>query len=208
MASNDGGRSKGRFTFTGELDAILVKCVQESDAHAAKYGEVEKVFEGVRSMFCASSEVLKAMENGAPTPKVKTVRERFKALMKKRRKVNNRNIAGSGIEEEPTALDEALDSVIEEADNAKSRAESASDCEGRSPRKKMKKQAKVALELEGDSELKILEEDARARHANEAKRLELDERRLALEEKKMEHDSEERKAHTALLLALVKKLDN
>lgn len=118
MAASEAGRTK-RFAFNEELDLLLMDVVVKSNAHVSKYGEVEKAFGSVLSMFCASSSVLKAIEGGAPVPKLKTVRESFKSLIKKRRSVNKLNIAASGIAKDSTPLDEMLDSIIDEMENAK-----------------------------------------------------------------------------------------
>eukprot|EP00171_Calliarthron_tuberculosum_P022710 IDg22710t1 len=181
MAAKENGRAK-RFLFNDELDNVLLDHVFTAQAHVSKYGEVEKAFEGVTGMFCVAPAVVKAMEGGAPVPKVKTVRERFKNLVKKRRQSLDDEKKVDAARKEK-ALSDAAEEIRSMAVK-RGVPVSDSDDAGTS-RKKVKKQAKVALEVQEDTELKMLEEDVKARRENEAKRLELDERRLSLDEKRL-----------------------
>ena len=70
--------------------------------------------------------------------------------------------------------------------------------ETETPKKKIKKQA-ATIDLDGDRELKFMEEEARHRRDTDKKRLELEERRIALAE-------ETQKAQMELMKALINKL--
>eukprot|EP00171_Calliarthron_tuberculosum_P004304 IDg4304t1 len=186
-------------------------------------------------MFCASKAVIKVLDAGVSVPKATTLKVRLKELMKKRRADVCRNLAASGIAEEPTPLDLRLDDLIEDIDTKKSiesenkeeekrkakalctagedirsmalkRVWSSTDEDDCTPKKKRKKQTMVVLEAPIDTELKMLQDAAVGRVKNETQRLKLEERRLALEEKKFELEKEERKAQLNMVLAVVQKL--
>eukprot|EP00171_Calliarthron_tuberculosum_P022180 IDg22180t1 len=104
-----------RFRFNHNFDLALIRCVTVSGAHLAKHGEREEKYAGLLAMFLASREFLEKSEE-VPPPKVLTIRERIKVLVKERRAVNKRNIAATGIAEEYGELEQLLDGIIDNID--------------------------------------------------------------------------------------------
>ena len=74
------------------------------------------------------------------------------------------------------------------------------------PKKKLWKISGIEVVGGMDDEINRLIEQDKMRHDNEAKRLLLEERRLALQSKQFERDAEERRATTNLLKVLVESL--
>ena len=67
-------------------------------------------------MFCASHAVTSKLEKGVPKPKLTTIQEHFRKMMKNRRTENSTNIAASCIAEKYDKLEQLLDTVINEID--------------------------------------------------------------------------------------------
>eukprot|EP00171_Calliarthron_tuberculosum_P023558 IDg23558t1 len=194
------------------------------DAHVAKHGEVETKFEVVLNAFCAHYSFIKKHEESVPAPKLRTLRDRFTKLVANRRALNKKNVAASGIEEVHGELEQNLDNIIQEMDDKKqSEAEAKEKVERKeqdlldagisirqsamkrtvspsidaeSPKKKQKKIARATIDLTGDREFELMEEEARHRRDTDKKRLELEERRIALAE-------ENQKAQLDLMRALI-----
>ncbi len=74
--------------------------------------------------------------------------------------------------------------------------------------KKLRELSGLETIIDIDVDLKVLIEQDKMRHENEAKRLHLEERKLALQEKQFKHDAEERRATADLLRALIQTLNS
>lgn len=197
------------------------------DAHIAKNGELEKKFEGVLAAFCSHHSFITKQNDGMPASKLTTLRDRITKLVANRRAQNKRNIAASGISEEHGELEKNLDNLIAEEDEKKEaeaeakqkfeQKEQALIDEGRSVRnsamkrnsfqsleasspQKKKKVARMTMDLTGDRELELMEEEAKHRRETEKKRFELEELRIALAE-------ESQNAQMDLMRALIAKLN-
>ena len=105
-----------RFRFSTEFDIALLRCISSNGAHLAALGKTEEKFTSVLTTFLATPEFLSRSAN-VPPFKLKTVRDRFKELVKERRVVVKRKVAASGIAEEHGEMEQLLDSIIEEVDD-------------------------------------------------------------------------------------------
>ena len=89
-----------RFRFDREADLALANAVLLAEAHTAKNGEVKERYSGAFNMFWASHVVTKKVSNGMPLPKLSTIQDHVRKLLKNRRVANKSNVAASGIAEE------------------------------------------------------------------------------------------------------------
>eukprot|EP00171_Calliarthron_tuberculosum_P008949 IDg8949t1 len=191
-------------------------------------------FEGVLAMFLASHEFTDKA-NEIPALKLKTVRERFKDIIKERRAAisghhNRRNRRQTSQEAEKkttrqakeTPLREAAEDIRFAALKRPVELSSQSDCDGRTLVKKTKTSNKSTRLYynEADAEFRLIEEESKHRREQEAKRLSVEERRIVIEEQRLELDSkaqesqlelrkaetEEKKAMANMLQAILAKL--
>ena len=109
-----------RFCFTQEADELLATIVVQLGAHNPDHGTTEKKFEDDLKAFCDSS-LFQSMQNkfGTPAPKATSLRNRFNALVDKRKKANKVDVGTSGQERENTEHELVLDGAIEDIENKK-----------------------------------------------------------------------------------------
>ncbi len=108
-----------RFRFDKEADIALVNTIMLAEAHVAKNWEVKEKFNGAFNMFCVSRAVASKVEECMPKPKLSTIQEHFRKLIKNRCAANRSNDAASGISEVYGDLEQSLDVAIEEIEEKK-----------------------------------------------------------------------------------------
>ena len=94
----------------------LFSAVMLDEVHVTKTSDVEEKFDGAFNMFCASHAVTSKLENEVPKPKLSTIQEHFRKMVRSRRTENRINIVPSGIAKNYGELEQLLDTVINEMD--------------------------------------------------------------------------------------------
>lgn len=115
---------KRRYRFDSKADLVLLKCVVSCGAHTAKWGRQDTLFDNVFEKFY---ETMQSEDfSGLLRPPKKTMMDRYKRLLQKRRSTNATNSAMSGIAEEVTETGQLVDDIIFEVDETEEerRAES------------------------------------------------------------------------------------
>ena len=107
-------RAPTKFIFTYDTKLLLVQCVQEHEAHTAGYGKLDTAFGNVRETFIENMDA--ATWEKQTKPSVKTLRDKFRSLVRARRDANSANEDASGIAEDITEMDQILDDLIQEKD--------------------------------------------------------------------------------------------
>lgn len=112
-----------RFRFFDPADLLLLKSVSAAGAHLAPWGQKGTLFEDAHKRFLAAAPA--TLINGREKPSQKTIVDRFKTLVAKRRDSNKENAAASGIVEDLGEREMLLDDFILEIDEKaeKDRAE-------------------------------------------------------------------------------------
>ena len=103
-----------RFRFTPTYDLHLVKSVRSVNAHIAKWGRSEGLYEEVREIFLKA--IPSALIEHNQRPSSKTLADRFKRLVTKRRDDVKVTTAASGIVEVHGKQEQLLDDLIDEMD--------------------------------------------------------------------------------------------
>lgn len=104
-----------KFTFSCDSKLILAQCVLEHNAHLAVHGQLDVCFEKVRATFLENLPPSTWTQHAVPS--VKTLRDKFRVMMRARRNIDAFNAAASGISEEITELDQVLDDMTREKDS-------------------------------------------------------------------------------------------
>lgn len=162
-----------KFTFTNDTKLVLVQCVAEHEGHLAAHGQLDAVFSKVRSMFIENlpSELWQRQH----MPGVKTLRDKFRALMRARRTVDSENAGASGISEDITESDQFLDDMIKEKDAEEEDKKVKRD----EATAKDKELTQMGFDLRGEASCRT------AKETTEEKKVRQEERRLS---RKRKHD--------------------
>lgn len=99
----------------GYLKFLLVQCVREHDAHRAGHGELDRKFQQVLDTFIEN--LPNTMWCTMQKPAVKTLRDKYRGLVKDRKAKVASNLAESGIVEDISELDQLLDDLMHERDD-------------------------------------------------------------------------------------------
>eukprot|EP00171_Calliarthron_tuberculosum_P002143 IDg2143t1 len=187
-----------RFRFDKQLDLLLEHTVCDIEAQVAKHGKLDAKYQGVLAAFRAHHSFLSKHASGMSAPKVTTLRDRLNKLVVNRRAENRRNIAASGIPEEYGELEQSLDVLIQELmrrrkmeaeakkkmdrkeqtlldaglsirDSAMKRSVPSTDETASTPKQKKRKVSKYVIDLTGDKELELMQEEAVHRREMEKK---------------------------------------
>eukprot|EP00171_Calliarthron_tuberculosum_P011128 IDg11128t1 len=109
-----------RFRFPLDLDWFFCEPFELFDAHLHKHGEGEVKFGGVLAMFMSSHEYITkadAAQGGLTPPKVNTVWDRFKDIVKECRAAVRANATASGISETYDEREQLIHGLIEAMDD-------------------------------------------------------------------------------------------
>lgn len=212
-------RGLSKFIFDDKDKLTLVQSVAEHEAHLAAHGHLDRLFEKVRETFIENIPPSTWLQHVKPT--VKTLRDKFRAMTRDRRRVDHENAAASGIAEEISEVDQLLDDLISEKDRedeertekreeatakearlvecgkelreaAASRCKERSD-EENSERKKNRKRKRDGLD-EDDDWNDILIEQLEAKRLQEERSNNLREEELKLMQERFEQDKLDREA--------------
>ena len=100
-----------RFRFSKDFDIALLRSVSSIGAHLAADGKTVERFNSILTMFLVRPEFLSTAAN-VPPPKLKTVQDRFKELVKERKVAVKRSNAAIVIAEDHEEMEQILDSII------------------------------------------------------------------------------------------------
>lgn len=105
-------KKKMKFTFNDDTKLLLLSAVQEHKAHVADHGHQAEKMKNVLNTFIENipSDTWLRHEK----PKVKTLSDKLRAMMKERKQTNEENTGASGIAEDVTDVDELLDDLLDE----------------------------------------------------------------------------------------------
>lgn len=103
------GRGR-RYRFDKSADLTLVKCVSLEGAHIAKWGQTDAMFENVYRTFY--ERTADSLFEASTKPTKKTLIDRYRRLMQKRKETVARNEASTGIAEGTTEADEIIDDML------------------------------------------------------------------------------------------------
>lgn len=118
-------RTKTKFTFSVENKLLLAQSVATHSAHLAEHGHLDEEFEKVRLTFLEN--LPKSTWETVSVPGVKTLRDKFRAMIRARRIADRSNASASGISEEITETDQVLDDLIKEKDDYEEEKKEAKD---------------------------------------------------------------------------------
>lgn len=153
-----------KFTFTEESKLVLVQCVAEYEGHLAGHGHLDEVFAKVRVMFVEN--LPRELWQRVSQPSVKTLRDKFRALMRARRNVDAEYAAASGISEDITETDQFLDDMIKEKDAEEEDKKVKRD----EATAKEKELAQTGFDLRGEASCRTTKETAEQKNARQDKR--------------------------------------
>ena len=97
------------------MKLLLLQSVQEHNAHRAGHGQQDKLFEDVLKTFIQN--IPDTMWGTMQKPVVKTLRDKFRMMMRARRAENRRKEAASGNLEVGSDVDQLLDDLILKKDD-------------------------------------------------------------------------------------------
>ena len=106
-----------RFRFTVKYDLNLLKCIRAVNAHLPTWGKTDALYEEVRQLFLKA--VPTALFEHSQRPSGKTLADRFKRLIRKRREDVKRTSSASGIIKEHVEQEQLLDDLVLEIDEKK-----------------------------------------------------------------------------------------
>lgn len=118
-------RPLSRFNFNIQSKLTLVQSVGAHGAHVAEHGHLDAVFEEVRKTFIQNLPPSTWTTHSKPS--VKTLRDKFRYMMRARRTVDRSNAGASGIAEDITETDQVLDDLITEKDEEEEEKKVARD---------------------------------------------------------------------------------
>lgn len=219
QARTQSTRGLTKFTFDQKDKMTLVQSVAEHGAHLAAHGHLDRLFEKVKDTFIENIPPSTWLQHVKPS--VKTLRDKFRAMMRDRRRVDHENSAASGIAEDITEVNQLLDDLISEKDRedeerkeqrdeatakearlvecgkelraaASARCRERSD-EENSERKKNRKRNRDVLDDDDDWNA-IVREQLEARRQQEERSNNLREQEVKLMQERFEQDKLDREA--------------
>lgn len=124
---SDVERSKlKKFTFSKETKYLLLQAVRQHDAHRAPHGSKDEYFTKVLHTVIAN--LPPRMWETVQKPKMKTMRDKLRAVMAERRETNKRNANSSGIAEEVGPAEQLLDDMLLEVQESEEARRNERDC--------------------------------------------------------------------------------
>lgn len=111
--------ARRRFIFSTEADYALASEAEAVGAHIPAHGKTQKLFEEVVGKFLTSNEYLSMDKDDMPVPSWKTLRDRLKWIVEKRRAFLRTFVTQSGVESDDSELALMLDKIIADIDAKK-----------------------------------------------------------------------------------------
>lgn len=208
--------SPRKFFFTKEFQLLMLQAVRQHDAHKAIHGKKDEAFGDVVRTFVDSVPATTWRTMKKPT--IKTLRDKFRALLADRKIRVERNHASAGIAEEVGPMDQLLDDFKLEMDNLEEQrrtdriAQYTSDQALQHESDVIQRYAGTSRQTVGDSGavssritpskrrsvdhdetwLEMMKEDLRSKRAARERELCIQERQLELREKEFEEKKKDR----------------
>lgn len=121
-----GNAKRGRrYRFDRSADVVLLRCVSDAGAHVCKWGQTDALFDGVLKSFYENNAATSFESTIKPTKK--TLIDRYRRLMQKRKETVAMNIASSGIAEMNDEADDIMDDLIVQVQDMEERRKSESE---------------------------------------------------------------------------------
>lgn len=106
-----------KFQFNRAHKVLLVKCVRQHDAHRGEHGQLDRKFDPVREELI--SHLMPALRIRNKKPTIKTLRDKFRLMLKARESAVKETAGAFGIVDERSEMEVLLDHLIAERDAIK-----------------------------------------------------------------------------------------